>query len=261
MANDAVVLFSSANGIATITLNRPEKHNALNNVIIAELMIFFNKAREDKNCRVVILQAIGENFCAGADIAWMQKIAEVPKEDNLADAMQLAALLQLIYVFPKPVIVLAQGAIMGGGLGLISVCDIALVTTDASFSFSEVKLGISPSVVSPYVIAAIGERAARYYFLTGEKFAAEEALRIGLVHQVVAGDAAKNVTVTMANQLLKFSPAALAATKRLIRDVSSQVISKELIELTAKHLVDGRTSVAGREGLAAFLEKRPPEWS
>lgn len=261
MVTQEIVLLAVENAIATITLNKPEKCNAIDNMMVQQLMTAFKQVRADKNASVVILQAHGEHFCAGADINWMQKIAANSLEENKQDARQLADLMNLIYVFPKPVIVLAQGSVFGGGLGLLSAADIAVVAQDANFTFSEVKLGISPSVISPYVIKAIGERAARYYFLTAARFEAAEAHQIGLVHQVVAKEALKSVGVMLANELLKFSPAALTQTKQLTQNVSAQIFSEKLIELTVQHLVDGRNSASGKEGLAAFLEKRAPRWT
>jgi methylglutaconyl-CoA hydratase len=190
----------------------------------------------------------------------MQVIAKSSAEENLKDAKELATLLQLIYTFPKPVIVLAQGVTLGGGIGLIAAADIAIVAKSAKFAFPEVKLGISPSVISPYVIAAIGARAARYYFFTAEEFNGNLAVQIGLAHQVVEANVLATTGESLAKQLLQLSSTTLTATKHLTHAVATQNISEKLIEYTTQHLVERRASAEGREGLTAFLEKRPPEW-
>jgi methylglutaconyl-CoA hydratase len=256
-----IILVSILDGIATVTLNRPEKRNAMDGLFVAELSDALTKIANDKSARVLIVNANGEHFCAGADIGWMQKIAQSSPEENRHDALQLAALMQMIYCFPLPVIALVHGAALGGGLGLLAACDIAIAANNASFGFSEVKMGITPSVISPYILAAIGERAARYYFLTAERFGAEEAHRLGLVHRVVAVDALPSTGLMIAQELLKNSSSALSEAKRLIQHVSRQEITDELIEFTADHLSRLRKTRHAHEGLQAFLEKRPPEWS
>ncbi|MDR3477298.1 MAG: enoyl-CoA hydratase-related protein [Gammaproteobacteria bacterium] len=261
MANEPVILVTMTEGIATITLNKPEKRNAMDGVLVANLMSVLAEIATNKNIGVIILRANGEHFCAGADIAWMQKIATAPEADNQADALQLAKLMYAIYTYPKPVIVLAHGATLGGGLGLVAACDIAIAANNASFAFSEVKIGIVPSVVSPYVIKAMGERAARYYFLTAARFGADEAHRIGFVHQVVDPQALNSVGVTIANEILKHSRSAVSEAKRLIQTVASEKVSDDLIRYTAEHLATMRTTADAREGLQAFLEKRMPTWS
>ena len=215
----------------------------------------------DKQVRVLILNGSGEHFCAGADIDWMQKIAQSPEKENREDARQLATLMKMIYRFPKPVIVLAHGATLGGGLGLLAAADIAVAANNASFGFSEVKIGITPSVISPYILAAIGERAARYYFLTAERFQAAEAHRLGLVHKVVDVAALHSTGLMIAEELLKNSPTALSEAKHLIQHVSHHELTDDLIQFTADHLARLRTSKDAREGLQAFLEKRAPNWS
>lgn len=254
------ILVSQSDNIATITLDRPEKRNALDNVIVHDLVTALKKLALDKKVGVLIIKANGDHFCAGADISWMQKIAQSTTEENQQDALQLAMLMHSIHTFPKPVIVLTQGTTLGGGLGIVAACDIAIAAENASFSFSEVKIGIAPSVVSPYVIAAMGERAARYYFLTAEKFDAYEARRIGFIHQIVDLGALNNKGMSLANELLKHSPAALAETKKLVSRVAREKMSDHLIQFTAEHLATVRTQPDAKEGLKAFLEKRLPTW-
>jgi methylglutaconyl-CoA hydratase len=259
--NKMAILVSIPQDIVTITLNRPEKRNAMDGFLVQELTDALTKIAAEKKVRVLILNANGENFCAGADIQWMQQIAQGSDENNKADALQLAALMRMIYRFPKPVIVLAHGATLGGGLGLLAASDIAIAADNASFSFSEVKMGITPSVISPYVLAAIGERAARYYFLTAERFGAEEAQRLGLVHRVVHAEALQSTGIQLAETILKNSSSACSEAKRLIQHVSHRELTDDLMHFTADHLATLRTSAEAREGLQAFIEKRLPKWS
>ena len=254
------LLVSVSHHIATITLNRPEKRNAMNGPLIQELMQALQVLAADDDVRVVMMNGHGEHFCAGADIAWMQQIASGSYNENYDDAQCLADLLFQLYSFPKPTIVLAHGATLGGGLGLLCACDIAIASSNASFGFSEVKIGITPSTISPYVIAVIGERAAHYYFLTGERFGAEIAQRIGLIHQMTSQDALLSTGIMLAECLLQNSPYALMAAKQLIRYVAKEKISADLAQKTAEHLANLRTTPEAQEGLRAFLEKRSPNW-
>lgn len=259
MAYD-VVLTSVVDGIATVTLNRPGKRNAMDNIVVQELIGAIEQFREDNSVNIILINANGEHFCAGADIQWMQIAAQNAPKENVQDAMLLATLLQMIYHCPKPIIALVHGTTLGGGLGLVAACDIAIAATNSVFAFSEVKVGITPSVISPYVIAAIGERTARYYFLTAQRFNADEAHRIGLVHQSVEPEALNSVGLSLAKELLNNSPNALAEAKILIHKVTSEKLSDELIRFTAEHLAKMRTTPEGREGLSAFIEKRTPQW-
>ncbi len=254
------IVVSTSERIATITLNRPEKCNALDNAVVHELIVALKKLASDSKINVLLIKAKGEHFCAGADIGWMQKVAQSTKEENIHDATQLATLMQHIQQFPKPVIVLTHGVTMGGGLGIIAASDIAIATENATFAFSEVKMGIAPSVVSPYVVAAIGERMARYYFLTAEKFNAAEAHRIGLIHQVCKPEMLEKKGKEIAETLLNQSPNGLTETKILLRRIAHEKISDALLHFTAEHLATVRTSADAHEGLKAFLEKRTPNW-
>src|SRR5579885_3474108 len=201
--------------LAILTLNRPEKRNAIHGPMLKELLQALRTLSADEQTGVLLINANGEHFCAGADIAWMQKIASGSYEENYDDAQLLADLMYQLYSFPKATIGLAHGATLGGGLGLLSACDIAIAAKNASFGFSEVKIGITPSTISPYVIAAIGERAAHYYFLTGERFGAEEAYRIGLLHHVTENDALKSTGLMIANRILENNQQAVMAAKQL----------------------------------------------
>ncbi len=248
-------------GTATITMNRPELHNAFDDSFIAELTDVLREFDEDPDVRVVVLKASGKSFSAGADLNWMRRMADYSREQNLADAEDLAELMRTLDTLSKPTIALVQGAAYGGGVGLVACCDIAIATARASFCLSEVKLGLMPAVISPYVIAAIGSRAARRYFLSAELFNAEEAHRLCLVHQVVSDELELAIAADrMVSQLLANSPNAMTAAKSLITAVSNRHVDDALIADTAGRIADQRSSLEGREGLSAFLEKRAPSW-
>lgn len=246
--------------LGIITLNRPEKRNAMNAQMIQELSQVFSQFGSETDIRVVLLTGNGEHFCAGADINWMKSIGTLTETDNVKDAEQLAKLLYQLYQFPKPTIALAHGAVLGGGLGILSVCDIAIAAKSSSFGFPEAKIGIAPSTISPYVIAAIGERAAHYYFLTGTRFDSMEAHRIGLVHQFVEDDVLYQTGHALAQNLLQNGPEALSAVKELLHHVAGEKITPVLGQYTAQHLAKLRKGHEAQEGLAAFLEKRTPQW-
>lgn len=252
---------ANSNHITTLTLNRPDKRNAMDGEFVRELLKALEHIAVDTETRVLIINGNGEHFCAGADIQWMQKIATGSYNENYDDAQMIADLMYQLYTFVKPVIVLAHGTTVGGGLGLLAAADIAIAAKEASFGFAEVKIGITPSTISPYVLAAIGERAARYYFLTGERFGADEAHRLGLIHQVTTTDALLSTGLSIATVLLQNSPAALKAAKQLLRQVAKEKITPELAQKTAEHLANLRSSHEAQEGLRAFLEKRAPAWA
>lgn len=255
------LLFSKQDTIATITLNRPELHNAFNDDIILQLTQTIKKIEADDTVRVILLTAAGKNFCAGADLNWMRKMADYSRAENLQDAAQLAGLMQTLYDSSKPIIAAVQGAAFGGGAGLLACCDIVIASTAATFCFSEVKLGLVPAVISPYVIAAIGERQAKRYFLTAEKFDAHEALRMGLVHAITVPEDLVSTSQSIAHTLLQNSPAAIRTTKQLMHAVAKQPINQTIIDTTIQCIADIRTSSEGQEGLKAFLEKRTPNWT
>jgi methylglutaconyl-CoA hydratase len=254
------IVVSSSDGITTIALNRVEKRNAINAELIHELIRALSVIAADGQSRVLLIHGHGDHFCAGADISWLKEMMNAENNKNYQDAYMLADLMYQLYSFPKPTIALAHGATRGGGLGLLATCDIAIATKSATFSFSEVKIGLAASTISPYVIAAMGERAAHYYLLTGEQFSAEEAHRINLIHQISEDEALMSTGITIAKILLQNSPNALIATKQLIRRVSREKISEDLSQKTAEHLVNLSTSREAQEGFKAFLEKRSPRW-
>jgi methylglutaconyl-CoA hydratase len=247
--------------VATVRLNRPDKHNAFDEHLIAELTQAFRDLASDAAVRMVILAANGPSFSAGADLDWMKRMSAMGREENERDSLLLADLMAAIDRCPKPVVGLIEGAAFGGGVGLVACCDIAIATTKASFCLSETRLGLIPAVISPYVAAAIGPRACRRYFLTAEKFDAATAETLGLVHRVVAPDELANARDEIVGHLLKSGPAAQAAAKDLIQRVSYAKIDEALRRDTAWRIADARASAEGKEGVAAFLEKRKPNWS
>lgn len=247
--------------VATVRMNRPEVHNALDDALILDLTEALAAVGGDASVRVAVLAGAGKSFSAGADLDWMRRMAENSREENLAGARRLAALMRVLNELPKPTIARIHGAAFGGALGLISACDVAVAVDGAAFSLSEARLGLIPAVISPYVVAAIGSRQARRYFLTAERFGAAEALRIGLVHRVVAADALDAAIEEMVASLLAGGPAAQAAAKKLVADVVGRPIDEALIDETATRIADIRATGEGREGVAAFLEKRKPRWA
>lgn len=246
--------------VARITMARAEKHNAFDDVLIAELSDMFAHVGGDDDVRVVVLEGEGKSFSAGADLGWMQRMADYSDAENLSDARALADMMRALNELPRPTIVRVQGAAFGGGVGLVAACDIAIASDAASFCLSEVRLGLIPSVISPYVVEAIGARAARRYFQTAERFDAGEAHRLGLVHEVVPADQLDDRIAGMISTLLDNGPAAMAAVKDLIRRVSSGPVDAAMIEDTARRIADIRATAEGREGLSAFLEKREAAW-
>ncbi len=247
--------------VATVWLNRPEVHNAFDDALVAELTAELRRLDQAQEARVIVLAARGKSFSAGADLNWMRRMAQYSEADNLRDAVALAGLMRTLHGLHKPTIARVQGAAFGGGVGLVACCDIAIAASGAEFSLSEVRLGMIPSVISPYVIAAIGERAARRYFLTAERFGADEARRIGLVQGIEPPGKLDEAVGAITGHLLKGGPKALAATKKLIADVSRHPLDDALMESTAQRIAALRVSPEGREGIAAFLEKRKPDWS
>ncbi len=246
-------------GIAQVVLNRPEVHNAFNESLIQALTQTFEAFREDDSVRVVVLRGEGKSFCAGADLNWMGKMVNYSFQENLEDARALARMFETIDHCPKPVIGRVHGAAMGGGAGLAAVCDVAIASTEARFAFSEVKLGLIPSVIAPYVVRKIGYGHARHLFITGERFDAETALRIGLVHRVVAPDALDEAVDSVIRECLANGPNAVAAAKMLLH--ATQVLPPdELRSLTIARIAELRVSPEGQEGIRAFLEKRKPNF-
>jgi methylglutaconyl-CoA hydratase len=261
MESKHILTETREDGVATVTLNRAEVHNAFNDTVIADLTGVLRRLGDDDKVRAVVLRAEGKSFSAGADLSWMQRMAGYGHAENLADAGALAELMRVLNFLPKPTVARVQGAAFGGGVGLVACCDIAIASDAVSFSLSEVRLGLIPAVISPYVVAAIGERAARRYFLTAERFGADEALRIGLVHQVVPADQLDSAVDTILTRLSEGGPATQRAAKDIIFAVAHRPVDAGLIRDTAERIATIRASAEGREGLAGFLEKRKPAWT
>ncbi|WP_082498042.1 enoyl-CoA hydratase/isomerase family protein [Pseudorhodoferax sp. Leaf267] len=246
--------------VATLTLARPDVRNAFNDELIAALTAAIGDvgAREDVRC--VVIAGEGKAFCAGADLNWMRRMADYTREENLADAGKLAEMLRALYACPKPTIARVQGDAYAGGTGLVAACDIAVSSDTAGYCLSEVKLGLIPATISPYVVRAMGARAAHRYFLTAERFDAAEALRIGFVHAVVPADALDGKVAELANALVNAGPEAVKACKRLVQDVAGRAIDAALIRATVEGIADIRASAEGKEGVQSFLNKRAPAW-
>ena len=247
--------------IGLITMNRPERHNAFDDALIAELTEALRSMEAEDGIRVVVLAAAGRSFSAGADLNWMKRMAGFSMDENRRDAMELGALMRTLAHLRKPTVARVQGSAYGGGVGLVACCDIAIATQGAKFALSEAKLGLVPSVISPYVVAAIGERAARRFFLTAKAMDAAEAWRLGLVHELAPGEGELDEKVGLiVDGLLACGPIAQREAKGLVRAVAGRPITSELIQDTAERIARLRSSPEGREGIAAFLEKRRPSW-
>ena len=251
---------SVTGAIATVILNRPEVRNAFNDAVILEITAAFNDLGTRDDVRCIVLAANGTAFCAGADLNWMRSMADYTREQNLEDAGRLADMMRTVYECPKPTIARIQGDVYAGGTGLAAACDMAVAVDTAYFCLSEVKLGLLPSTISPYVIRAMGARAAHRYFLTAERFSAAEALRIGFVHEVATADALDAKVAELAQALLNAGPEAVKACKRLVQDVAGCDITPELVAMTVTSIADVRVCPEGREGLKSFLQKRKPNW-
>ena len=246
--------------VATVTLNRPDVRNAFNDATIAELTQTFTELGRDDDVRAIVLAAEGKAFCAGADLNWMRRMADYTRDENIEDAGKLAFMLRAIYECPKPTIARVQGDAYAGGMGLAAACDMAVSVDTANYCLSEVKLGLIPATISPYVIRAMGARAAHRYCLTAERFGAAEALRIGFVHEVVSADALDAKVGELVSALTSASPNAVRECKKLVQDVAERDITRLLIERTVEGIADIRASDEGKEGVQSFLQKRKPAW-
>ncbi|WP_127088741.1 enoyl-CoA hydratase/isomerase family protein [Aquabacter cavernae] len=253
------LLITHQDGVAVLTLNRPEVHNAFDDALIAALTAAYAAAGQDPAVRAILLRAEGPSFCSGGDLNWMRRMAAYSVEDNLDDARRLGALMHTIDACPKPTLARVQGSAFAGAIGLIACSDIAVAVPEALFAVTEVRIGLIPAVISPYLVRAMGARQARRYFLTAERFDAQTALALGLIHEVVPTDALDATIARYLKALAAGSPAAIAATKQLVAAVD-QPLSDEVIADTSRRIADQRASRDGREGLTAFLEKRKPEW-
>lgn len=249
---------SVENGVAFITLCRPEKHNAFDDQVIQSLLQNLETVKADDTIRVMVLQSQGKSFSAGGDLAWMKRMAELNYDENIADAKQLALLMQRLNELPIPSIAKVQGAAFGGAIGLIACCDIAIASEKAKFCLSEVKLGLAPATISPYVVAAMGARRCRQLFVTAELFSAQQAADWGLVHSLCAHDELDTTVNTSITNILANGPQACRASKQLIAEIANG--REDLFDETARVIASLRVSEEGQEGLSAFFEKRKPSW-
>ncbi|WP_281646312.1 enoyl-CoA hydratase-related protein [Parendozoicomonas sp. Alg238-R29] len=259
--NTPAVQTSINQGVARLVLNRVEKRNAFDDSMIETISATLQEWHNDSSIRALMISAAGDTFCAGADLGWMKRTAKLDYEANQADAQALAEMMQLLDTFPAPVITLVQGSAFGGALGIICTSDIVLATTDARFCLSEVKLGIIPAVISPYVVRAMGERNARRYMLTAELISAETAQAMNIVHQLFeertdAATTAEKIILAIKNN----GPAATKACKQLISNIAGKDIDSSLMKMTSHAIAEIRNTPEGQEGLGAFLEKRAPNW-
>ena len=254
------IRISAQGGIATVVLSRPDVRNAFNDEVIAELSQAFIQLGDDPQVRAIVLMAEGPAFCAGADLNWMRRMADYSREENEQDAEKLAFMLRTIYECPKPTIARVQGDVYAGGMGLVAACDMAVSVDTANYCLSEVKLGLIPATIGPYVIRAMGPRASHRYFLTAERFSAAEARRIGFVHEVVPADQLDATVSTWVQALLAASPNAIKECKKLVQYVADRDITRLLIDHTVKAIADIRASDEGKEGVQSFLNKRKPAW-
>ena len=254
------IRISAQGGIATVVLSRPDVRNAFNDEVIAELSQAFIQLGDDPQVRAIVLMAEGPAFCAGADLNWMRRMADYSREENEQDAEKLAFMLRTIYECPKPTIARVQGDVYAGGMGLVACCDMAVSVDTANYCLSEVKLGLIPATIGPYVIRAMGPRASHRYFLTAERFSAAEARRIGFVHEVVPADQLDATVSTWVQALMAASPNAIKECKKLVQYVADRDITRLLIDHTVKAIADIRASDEGKEGVQSFLNKRKPAW-
>lgn len=248
------------NALATVTLCRPDKHNAFDEQVIQDLTAAFDNVANDTSVRVMVLASQGKTFSAGADLQWMKKMATYSYEQNLQDAQALARMFHRLYTLPCATVARVQGAAFGGAVGLTACCDMAVAGERASFALSEVKIGLIPSTISPYLVQAMGPRATQRYSMTGERFDAQTALHLGLVSQVVAEEQLDAAVTALINKILANSPNAVRAAKQLVADINGQKIDEQLLQMTSESIAAIRVSAEGQEGLAAFLEKRRPAW-
>ncbi len=261
MTNPEVVLFEQSGPVATVTLNRPALHNAFNDEVVTTLAATWERVEKNADIRVVVIKGAGPSFSGGGDLDYMRRVGGASREQNLAGTKAMAKMLQSLRDLPQATLALVHGNCMAGATGVIAAADIAVATESAHFAFSEVRLGLTPATISPHVVAAIGARNARRYFLTGERFAAQEAKRMELIHEIVADeDALVARGKEIAAMLLQGAPGAIAEIKKLVREVSGGPLDDEMIASTAANIADRMASSEGQEGLASFFEKRRPSW-
>ncbi|MBV1910411.1 MAG: enoyl-CoA hydratase/isomerase family protein [Kangiellaceae bacterium] len=256
----SITVKMSSNGVARVTLNRPDIHNAFDDQFIKELTRAIEKIERNNEIRILVLDAAGKSFSAGADLNWMKRMATYSWEENYQDSLKLAGLMQALYESSKTTVAVVQGAAFGGGVGLVACCDIVLASNKALFCLSEVKLGLIPSVISPYVVKAIGERNCKRYFATAERFNVSEAQQMQLVHKIIPHEELTDFRKDFVNKLLANGPIAMYQSKQLIDHVVNKPINEALVLETAHRIADIRASNEGREGVSAFLDKRPANW-
>ncbi|BCA96165.1 enoyl-CoA hydratase [Legionella antarctica] len=247
--------------VCLLTVNRISKHNAFNNQLLTEMQEQLDDAVRNPEVRVIVLKANGKHFSAGADLAWMQNMVQFSEEENLEDTMVLGNLMYSFNQSPKPTIAMIQGSAFGGGAGLAAACDIAIAATTARFCFSEVKLGLVPAVISPYVVRAIGERAAKMLFMSAEIFDAKRAMDLNLVQHCASEEELLEFTFKYAKQISNNAPEAVKQAKQLVHDVANKTINEELVRYTASLIARKRVSTEGQQGLKAFLNKETPNWN
>ncbi|MBL7666108.1 MAG: enoyl-CoA hydratase/isomerase family protein [Bacteriovoracaceae bacterium] len=255
------LLIEIKNFVATVTLNRPEVHNAFNAELIKELSQTFQKLDNDKKVKVIVLTGSGSSFCAGADVNWMKSMVNFTKKENIADSMKMANMFEGINACSKPLIGVVNGHALGGGAGLVSVCDYVIAVPEASFGFTEVRLGLIPAVISPYVIAKIGESNARAWFLSGERFSAKTAYDMHLIHEVADKNILAQQTQKIIESFLKAAPEATQVAKELIQVVTKNLKQTKLKKITCEQIAKRRVSKEGQEGMNSLLEKRKPQWT
>ncbi len=258
---DSIIECTVRDRVANITLNRPQEHNALNLAMVDSLLKTLQELNNDTSTRVIIIQAAGNNFCAGADLNWMKQAVAGLQSDEDSIALKLATLMSTLHHINKPTIALVHGAVVGGGVGLVCCCDVVLATADSHFCFSEVRLGLIPAVISPYVVNAIGTRAAKHYFLSAEKFSAEKAFDLGLVDEILQQKQLQSIANKLSANFISAAPHALALTKQLINDVAHHELDNTLLYKTIGWLIEAQSSTEAKEGINAFLEKRPASWT
>ena len=260
MVDKAIILDIDKRGVATLTINLPDKHNAFDEKLIAELATTFDEVGANSSVRVMVLASEGRSFSAGGDLDWMIRMGDYNRDENIRDANALASMLHKLNYLPVPTIARVQGAAMGGGAGLVCCCDIAIASSRANFAFSEAKLGLIPATISPYVLQSIGAQAARRYFLTAERFDAKRAYDLGMVSEVVDEAELDNKINELLQIILINSAEAVKAAKQMIFAVEGKPVTGDMMQMTSESIADIRASEEGKEGLSAFLEKRKPSW-
>ena len=260
MTSEIVLTSIDARGLATVTLNRPEVHNAFDDALITALIQTCERLAHDPAVRIVLLTGAGASFSAGGDLNWMRRTGDYSYEKNFADAAELGRLMYLLDNLPKPTVARVHGAVFAGGIGLVACCDIAVADQESVFCISETRLGLVPAVISPYLVRAMGPRAARRYFLTAERFSADEARRLGLVHEAVPAADLDTTIARLVSAVLEGATGAQARSKRLIAEVAERPIEASVIDVTVRAIAEARASDEAREGLEAFFAKRKPRW-